>query len=216
MSEVRMPEKDSLPSNSFSQTKPKPKTEKKRPAAVIEAPTRRKKSMAEESLTEVKSFIVDDIVLPRFKDMFIDILSGIFDMTQDAIVSAIFKTPMSSTRRGSRSRGGHVPYNSLYNGGRRSMRTRRKLDIDAEDDIIDDFRDVWIPNMKKRDRIEEDMYNLMEDQGYLTVGDVNYIFGIDSGSYTDEDYGWKSLSGMKFKAARGGGFYLDMPRERAL
>ena len=225
MSTVKMPEKetDTLPSNSFSKPKPKPKaavTEKKRPKQVISQPVQKKKSFLESELTEAKSYMIDDIVIPRVRDMVMEIIEGIFGMATEAIESAIFGSKAvghRSYRRSysGRSRGVRTPYNSLYDYGRGRSVRKRGIEYDEEDDIID-YRDIRIQSIRERDDVEEELYNILEDQGYVSIGDVNYILGIDVGDYTDEDYGWRSLNGLRFKTVRGGGYVIDLPKPRAL
>ena len=236
MSTVKMPEKEDLPSNSFATKKPKPPTKKskaevdrRKPKQMISQPSKKKKSFLESELSEAKNYMVDDIVIPRVRDMVMEIIEGIFGMATEAIESAIFGSAAighRSSRRSyaGRSRGARTPYNSLYDYGRgRSMR-KRGIDYDEEEEIIEDYRDVVIQSrsgraedtIKLRDDIEEEIYNILEDEGEVTVGDLNYILGIDTGPYTNEDYGWRTLSGMRFKKIRGGGYVIDMPRPRPL
>lgn len=222
-----MPEKESLPSNSMVSKKSaaKPNTTKlsaeKKRKQIIQQPIKRKKSVVEKELTEVKSFMIDDIVLPRVRDMIMEIIGGIFGMAEDAIESAIFggsSRPRWNSGYSHKShghgRGSHVPYNSIYDRGR-SMR-KRGIAYDEEEDYIQDYRDVIIKDLDERDAIEEEMMDVIEDQGYLSVGDLNYIMGIKVGDYTDEDYGWKNLNGMRFKAIRGGRYKLEMPKPRPI
>lgn len=223
LSDVNTPTKSekALPSNSMS-AKSKPSTPKtpveKKAKQIISNPQVRKKSELEKGMVEVKSFMIDDIVMPRVKDMVMDIISGIFDMAQDAILSAIFHEPTKARWNSDheRKRGKHhVPYNSMYDTRNKSMR-KRGLDYDEEEDVIDDYRDVIIPDLRTRNDIEEEIYDTFEDQGVISVGDVNFIMGITVGSYTDEDYGWRNLNGMRFKQLRGGRYKLEMSKPRPI
>ena len=221
MSEVRMPEKEekALPSNSMTAKAQKPKAKpnvEKKAKQIISNPQVRKKSELEKGMVEVKSFMIDDIVMPRVKDMVMDIISGIFDMAQDAILSAIFHEPTKARWNSDRERGHkhHVPYNSMYDTRNKSMR-KRGIDYDEEEEI-EDYRDVIIPDLRTRNDIEEEIYDTFEDQGVISVGDVNFIMGITVGSYTDEDYGWRNLNGMRFKQLRGGRYKLEMSKPRPI
>ena len=218
MSERRMPEKDDLPSNSFAR-KSQMSKEKHERKQVVAVPKKRERNAIERGATEIKDYIVEDILIPQAKDTVWGIVEGIFDMFKSTVEAYIFgeakpRWNSSHYKRGSGRARSHVPYSSIYDRGS-SMR-RRKLDYDEEDDVVESYRDLTFTREEVED-IREEMYAVYDDQGYLTVGDLNFICGIKVGNPQDETWGWESLSGLRIRSTRRGGrFTIDMPRPRAL
>lgn len=188
MSEIRMPSKEDIEGAEERQV------------------TTRKPGFMENELHEVKSFIFSDVVIPMAKEMLYSVVSGLFDMASSAAEAKIFgeATPITTRRHG---RSGHVDYSSLS-----VKRTSRRMD---RMDTSTAYKTVIFKNRYDADNKREEIYQILEDEGYVTVGDVNHVFGLPS-EYTDEDWGWKSLAGTRIKTARHGGYTIEFPRPKAL
>ena len=162
-----------------------------------------------EDAPNIGNYILYDILLPALRDMISDIGHGALDMAMG-----------TDTRRYARDRrrpgDSYISYNRYYDDRERRRRDRdddryetrrRNRDID---DIIFDYRED-----------AEDCLDRMCD--YLERYDsvpVSYMFDICGmtvpGDFTKDDWGWYNLSTAKVKRHRSGGYFIDLPKVRAI
>lgn len=209
MSERRLPDKNEIPDN-YNKKKPvkkeKAEVEPKKEYKV----RRREDGVLEREAKEVKHFVLDTVIFPTLKDMAYNIISGLGEMAMGAIESAIFgerRDTRSSTNlyRHSHRRGGkHTSYSSIYDTNRRRYERPHE-----------EYKDVIFDERIDAEEFLEDLYNILEDEGSVTVGDVNRALKIAI-NYTDEDWGWESLTGARVRTLRRGGYSVELPRPKAL
>lgn len=228
MARVELPSKDEVPSNNEEDKKAKAKQNAKAleelradPKSSYYKAKRRKKNFVEEGASEMKSFVIDSVVMPTVKEMVFNIFSGIFDIIKDSIEAKIFgvedvreknyrKSYNSRKRRSGRDR---REYNSIYDTDTRSSRYRER----ARD--VMDYEDFYFTEIFLADRCLQDMFDIFEDRGgMLKVSDYKKLLDYDPEdiTYIDQEWGWYSLASATVKPIRGGGFKIDMPRPRPL
>ena len=100
-------------------------------------------------------------------------------------------------------------YNGYDNSPRRDMEDRRQA-FDMSDVILDSYGEA--------NEVLQNLVELIAKYGVARVGDFYDLVGISSrkGGYTCNNYGWFDVEGTVVRRARGGGYFLDLPRPVAL
>ena len=151
-----------------------------------------------EDISNVKDYIIYDVLLPAAKKTISEIVSNGIDMIL-----------YGETRSKSKSRGSKVSYSKYYEDRdddyRRSSR-RRVVGYDYEDVILESRREA------------EEVLNRMEDvsdtDGVVSVADLYDLVGI-SGNYTDNKYGWTNLRSAGVERTRDG-YLIYLPKVKPL
>lgn len=150
-----------------------------------------------EDATNVKSYVIMDVIVPTIQKAIVDIVSDGIRM--------IFGQGRDSSR--SRSSDGHVSYRSYYDKrddermyGRSSSRTRGSY---SYDDIIFDSRG-------EAERVLERMEDLLAQYKLVTVADLYEMVDVP-GEWTDNKYGWTSLRTAEAVRVRDG-YMLKLPK----
>lgn len=152
-----------------------------------------------EDVTNVKDYIIWDVLMPSIRDAIADSACNFIDM---------FFGGGGKKRRTKKKDGERWSYSTSLDDGYRSTRKdrdegRRRDRRDPSDFIIDRRTDA--------DDILEDMRNYIDEYGFVRVADFYDAIGVSS-DYTDKSYGWKSLHNAEVRRASGGGYYIDFPR----
>ena len=160
---------------------------------------------------EIKQYIIEDVIVPA-------VLENIADAINAAVEMRFFGAPKRRSRGGA-SNGARVSYGSFFNSGTNQRRerlassARERSDRDPLDDYI-------FESKGDAEMVLVDMRELLEQYNQVTVADYLDIltnYGIKVQSYhTDNKFGWTDLSDVEISRARGGGYYLPLPREKAL
>lgn len=151
-----------------------------------------------EDISNVKDYILYDVLLPAAKKTLSEIVSNGIDMLL-----------YGETKSKSKSRGSKVSYSKYYDDReddyRRSSR-RRSLGYDYEDVILESRREA--------EEVLNRMEDLIDSYGVVSVADLYDLVGI-SGKYTDNKYGWTNLRGADIERTRDG-YLLVFPRVKPL
>lgn len=223
MAEVKMPKSDdnssvidkykSLPSNSY-----KTKAEKELEASQNKEPRLTKQTTGKKQRKPVSqkfketflspesdnvgSYILWDILIPAAKETFADLINGAINMI-------LFDGEARSNRRGggkkitNYSGGSKITIGGSSSSPARSSRGRRFADdILIEGDENRSARQVALD-------ILEEMNEAVFEYGQVRLSDYYEAVGVDW-SYTDKNWGWTSLEGVKPRAVRGG-VVIDLP-----
>ena len=145
-----------------------------------------------EDIKNVKSFIVMDVLVPTIKKA---ILS-----TVDMILNG---GNGDYSRRSSSSR---VSYRKFYDEPRES---RRSLDEGARRRF--DYDDIVFENRRVVDEVLEQMSDIIETYGFVTVADLYDIADLVAPE-TSNRYGWLSIRNAEVSSVRGGGYVIKLPR----
>lgn len=150
----------------------------------------------------VGGYILFDVMIPALKSM-------ISDMISEGTDRFLFGSGRSG-RRSVRSASGRASYTSYNTIGasRASEPARPVREVHKFDEIIFETRgDAEV--------VLERMSDQIADYGLVTVSDLYDFCGM-TGDYTDDRWGWAESRGFSIGRARGGGFFLDLPKPSAI
>lgn len=216
MAEVKTLNQSNLPSNSKKSKTAQEKTENRiKPVVKKGDVVRKKKSTSRkfidsffgEDISNVKDYLIFDVVIPSLKD-------GIIDAVTNGLTMLLTGNRGSSKHRGSRivSNGG-TNYSKIYtlNGsGSRSDRpfnkardSRYAMTNGMEDEII-------LQSRAEAEEVLEVLICRVEDYGNATVGDLYDALG-ETSSPTDRKWGWFDLSSARVVRVTDG-YLIRLPR----
>ena len=197
---------DEYVSNSLkSKEQEKEKTPEKRvekPVVQVPAKTRKKGELRKfsdvfisEDASNVKSYILQDVLLPTIKDTISNIIKSSVDMIL-----------FGEARRGDSSKsGGYKPsYRSYYDDRNDSYRRRDTYTPYSFDDVLLDSR-------ADAEEVLNGLIDIVEKYGVVSVADLYDLVGI-VGVYTDNKYGWTDLRTARIERDRSGAYYIKLPR----
>jgi hypothetical protein len=153
--------------------------------------------------------MVEDVVVPTIRDMFVDALQGGIDR--------LFHGDTRTTRRRyasgpvSSSYATNVNYAGMSTNASQPART-----LSRQSRARHEFDELIIPSMQEANEVIDRMFELLSRHGSVSVADLFELTGVQS-SHTDMKWGWTNLRGAKaVKRGRQGGFVLDLPRPEEL
>ena len=153
----------------------------------------------------VGSYIIVDVLIPATKD-------AIADAVSQGIERMLFGEAQPRRRStGNRSIGGsssHVSYNR-YSGNSQTARTGPKP-ISPRARANHDFDEIVLATRAEAEEVVDNLYSLVDGYDVATVADLYGMVG-QTGSYTDEKWGWSDLRGTSISRVKGG-YLLDLPR----
>lgn len=146
-----------------------------------------------EDASNVKSYIVMDVLIPAVKKAVSDIITNGIDM--------ILYGESGRNRRNSSSK---VSYRSYYDDRRDDRRevprTRTGYNYD----------DIILETRGEAEEVLERMEELIETYGIVSVADLYDLVGI-TGNYTDNKYGWTNIRNAEPVRVRDG-YMLKLPK----
>lgn len=152
-----------------------------------------------EDANEVKSYILTDVLIPRLKDTFVDIITGAVNM--------LFYG-QAGTRKSS-STASRVSYRSYYDDKkdpRANEAARRTSSYN--------FYDITLDSRAEAEEVLDRLDEAIKAYGMVSVGDLYDLVGV-SGEYTDQKYGWYNLRNAE--AVRvSNGWLLKLPKAMPL
>lgn len=153
-----------------------------------------------EDARSVGDFILQDIIVPAAKSLFVDLISGGANMIAYGDRGAAGRRP-TSDRYG---------YGSGYTNYNR-MSTRRDTRPVARTTTSYNFDDIYIPTRGEAEAVIARLEEQISEYGTASVNDLYDAVGI-TGEYTDCKYGWTDLRSARVERARDGSYMLKMPR----
>ena len=156
-----------------------------------------KDTFISEDVSNVKSYIVMDVLVPAAKKAISDIVRDGIDM--------ILYGDTRGRRGGSSSGASYVSYRSYSDRDRRddrreSSRTRVGYDYD----------DIILESRVEAEEVLQRMDELIETYGIVSVADLYDLVG-KSCNYTDNKYGWTNIRNAEPVRVRDG-YLLKMPK----
>ena len=156
-----------------------------------------KDTFISEDVSNVKSYIVMDVLIPAAKKAISDIVRDGIDM--------ILYGDTHGRRGGSSSGASYVSYRSYSDRDRRddrreSSRTRVGYDYD----------DIILESRVEAEEVLQRMDELIETYGIVSVADLYDLVG-KSCNYTDNKYGWTNIRNAEPVRVRDG-YLLKMPK----
>lgn len=155
-----------------------------------------------EDASNVKSYILLDVVVPTAKKLFSDIVTTALDML-------LYGESRHSRRSGGSS--SKVSYRSYYEKDRDRFRDRDTAragsGFDYDEIIFDSFGDAEI--------VLTEMENVIESYGFVSVADLYDLADVTNHNYLANRYGWTNLSSAKTVPVRDG-YIIKLPKARPL
>ncbi|MBR5780391.1 MAG: hypothetical protein IKY27_00210 [Bacteroidales bacterium] len=179
-----------------AEQKNKPAEERKKVEKVVSGKVKKKKAgpklrdlFVPEDITDVRAFLIGDILIPAFKNMLLDTAEEFLDGG-------------GSRRRKKRSRADQVSYRSYYRkeDERDSRRSRTSYNYD----------EVYFDSRGDAEVVLIRMEEILDEYGQVRIADYYDLVGI-SGEYTDNNYGWTDLKYADVERTRDG-FTIKLPR----
>ena len=199
---------ENLPDNSHKSRNEKKeliseKKEEKRAEKVVHGKVKKKENgmrkltdiFISEDVTNVKDYIIFDVVVPALKKAVYDLIVGTLDMSL-----------YGGRGNGSRPKADRVSYrdyNDISRSGNRSGDRTRTASGYSYDDIVVETRGEAETVLSRMDEI-------MEEYSIVRVADLYDLVG-ETGDYTDNNYGWTNIRNAKIVRVRDG-YKIDMPR----
>lgn len=154
-----------------------------------------------EDITNVKSYILEDVLFPAAKKAVSDIVSNGIDM--------LLYGETRSRDKGSK--GSRVSYNKYYED--RDRYSGRERDRDAGRRRVRngyDYEDVILESRGEAEEVLDRMDDLLDNYGIVSVGDLYDLVGIQ-GNFTDNKYGWTNLRNAEVQRVRDG-YMIKLPK----
>ena len=148
-----------------------------------------------EDVTNVKDYIIFDVVVPALKKAVYDLVVGTLDMS--------LYGGRGSGNRPKADKVSYRDYNDISRSGNRYGDRTRTTSGYSYDDIVVETRGEAETVLSRMDEI-------MEEYSIVRVADLYDLVGV-TGDYTDNNYGWTNIRNAKIVRVRDG-YKIDMPR----
>ena len=151
-------------------------------------------ALISEDASNVKSYILMDVLIPSLKKAVSDIITNGIEM--------LLYGETSGKRR---DRADKVSYGSYYNKDRdRDVRDRYRSRSTYE------YDDIVLATRGEAERVIDRLEDSLYEYGTVSVGDLYDLVGV-TGSFTDYKYGWTDLRSARAERVRDG-YLLRLPR----
>lgn len=150
-----------------------------------------------EDVTNVKSYILSDILIPSAKKLIVDVI-------KDGIEMIVY----GGTRRDKRSNGFRADYVSYNRYADRRYDDRPVGDTRAKNGYS--YDDIILETRGEAEDVLSTMDDLIDTYGMVSVMDLYDLVGI-TGQYTDNKYGWTNIRNAEPVRTRDG-YMLKLPR----
>ena len=166
---------------------------------IAKATTKKKNKLAETFISEdasnIKSYILMDVLVPAIKKAVIDIVT-------DGI-SMLFYGDTSHGNRRSSTSASYISYNRYSDRDRRDDRTSYGRSRYSYDDII-------LQSRGEAEEVLDRMCEMIDTYGIVSVADMYDLVGIAT-NYTDNKYGWTNLRNAE-PIRVSNGYMLKLPK----
>lgn len=196
---------EDYPSNAYKSKSNKPSENKKIEKVVTGGVKTKKKSEAKkladvfisEDISNVKSYVIMDVLIPAIKKAIADIVTNGIDM--------ILYGESGRTKRSTSSK---ISYNRFYNSSsdfpRENAYQRGRNGFDYDEIIFDNRGDAEAVLMA--------MEEVIDQYGVVSVGDLYDLAEVTTSNYAVNNYGWTDLHNAGVMRVREGGYMLKLPR----
>lgn len=144
-------------------------------------------------ISEIKSYIYEDLIVPGFKKA----VRGIVDIILDGEVRSY----------GTKSNGYRIDYRGMSE--RRDREEPRRIHTSKRD-----FRELIFDTRGDAEEVVSTLVDLIADYNHASIADLYDCCDITS-QFSDNKYGWTDLSGASVRRVSDG-YILDLPSARAL
>lgn len=162
---------------------------------------------------EIRKYLVEDVIVPA-------VLDNISDIVTSSIEMMFFGSAKRKSKGASSGGNFRVDYGSFSSGNGNRRRERLSRSAAKETSNREPLDDYIFDSRGDAEMVLVDMRELLDRFEQVTVLDYLDIltgYGISVKTEpSDDKYGWKDLSNVEPTRARGGGYFLNLPRERLL
>ena len=153
-----------------------------------------------EDINDIGGYLVNDLIVPSIKETFLNFMTA-------ALMGD--RRSNSGYYRGGKNGDSKTNYNKISTQGRVGFERRQKEDY-SDDRKQFDIDNILFATKAEADEILSRMDDCIENYGVVTVG---YLYDLleESGPYTLEYYGWRSLRTARVVHVRNG-YSLELPR----
>ena len=148
-----------------------------------------------EDVSNVKNYILLDVIVPAVKKAIYDLVVGTLDMS--------LYGGRGGGKRPTADKVSYRDYNDISRSDSRSYDRTRTSSGYSYDDIVLETRGEAEAVLSRMDEI-------MEEYNIVRVADLYDLVGV-TGDYTDNNYGWTNIRNAKIVRVRDG-YKIDMPR----
>lgn len=190
-------------SNSFKSKREETsnKTEEKKIEKVVNGKVKKKKKtrfadiFTSDDINNVKSYVIDDVLLPAVKRAINDVVSEGIHMLLYGEKSNKSRTP-----------GSRVSYRSYYDNPDSKTSNNRSM--------VYNYDDIVLESRAEAEDVLSRMDEIIDQYGIISVADFYDLVGVSS-SYTDNKYGWVDIRNANIIRTRDG-YKIKLPRAKAL
>ncbi len=212
------------PSNSHkprTTTTAAPAEAEKRVKKVVKAPvTIKQKSEARkfldnfisEDITNVKEYLVKDIVIPTIKDTIWAAITNSVEMVLFGSTGRSRRNGTSSSRRTS----DYVSYSSFSSDRRDNRSYRERREEEESNRSRFDPEDIVFKYVDDAEAVLDQMAEVIEAYGKVTVNDLYDMVDRTPPAYTATRYGWTYLDGNCKPQRVRDGYILKLPKAKPL
>lgn len=210
---------ENYPGNSQSNKTPESKPARETLQKVVDGPVTRRKTplgtrfkniFIADDAKGVAGFILQDILIPKGKEMVVDAISQGAERTFYGEVRRALGNKAGSSGYTSYSR-----YSSPSTQQHTSRPEPRQSMMSRTARARHDFGEIVIPTRAEADMVIERLFDLVNSEyRSASVADLYDLVGI-TGDFTDNKWGWTNLADAGVQAVRGG-YLLILPRPEPL
>lgn len=150
-----------------------------------------------EDASNVKSYIIMDVLVPAIK-------KAVSDIVTDGISMILYGGTGGNRSKGSS--GNKVSYTRYYDDRRDDRREDRYVSRNRFD-----YEDIVFDSRGEAEAVRKQMLDVIDRYGYVTVADMYDMAGITP-PYTSNNYGWVSIRNAEAVRVRDGGYVLRLPK----
>lgn len=171
-----------------------------------------KEAVVEADFKSVADYLMWDWFIPLVKH---SIVEGIINTAETMFFGERSRRTRRNIMRPSEreSRVTLYPYNQHHRGRERGAIEARSREVGSRREVESRSSDglyYILPNRDEATRVLDEMQEIIELQGYVTVADLKELLGVESLPHTDNKYGWRSMRGIKDFQSREG-YVIDFP-----
>lgn len=154
-------------------------------------------TFVQEDIKTVRNYVVDEVVVPGFKNLILDCLSMFF-----------FKEAYSG-RRGRRDDDEYTSYSSYYSSGRKKKKRKKERDEDYDDDDRTvDYQNIVLKRKDAAQDIVDELRRRIKKYDRASVADLLDLIEV-TGKYTDNNWGWTDPEDIGIRRVSNG-FLIDV------
>lgn len=153
--------------------------------------------------TNIAGYVVSEILLPAARALVSDTVKFLGDSVSGGIDYLLYgekRPPGSTPRRGGRA---FTNYNSISFVPTREDPRESVRGANRRSSSMADFSDICYQTRAEAEHVLQSLMDLIADYGQATVSDFYVLSGV-SDEYTDQYYGWTSMSSAVVRVIPGG------------